>query len=58
MSLNKSNTVEGYLRDLLCCGVTHHTAAGPGFARRVFWQQMNALVDTLDDLVNEEVARG
>ncbi len=34
MSFNESNTVEAYLRDLLCGGVTHHTAVGPGFARR------------------------
>ena len=31
---NESNTVEAYLRDLLCGGVTHHTSAGPGLARR------------------------
>jgi len=58
MTANESYAVEGYLRDHLCGGVTHHTAAGPGFARRVFWQQVDALVDTLDDLVNEEVALG
>ena len=34
MTFNESNTVEAYLRDLLCGGVTHHTAAGPGVARR------------------------
>ena len=34
MTFNESNTVEAYLRDLLCGGVTHHTAAGPGLARR------------------------
>lgn len=31
---NESNTVEAYVRDLLCGGVTHHTAVGPGLARR------------------------
>jgi len=30
----ESNTVEACLRDLLCGGVTHHTASGPGLARR------------------------
>lgn len=34
MTFNESNSVEAYLRDLLCGGVTHHTAAGPGLARR------------------------
>ena len=34
MTFNESNTVEAYLRDLLCGGVTHHTAVGPGYARR------------------------
>ena len=34
MSFNESNTVEAYFRDLLCGGVTHHTAIGPGLARR------------------------
>ena len=34
MTFNESNTVEAYLRDLLCGGVTHHTAVGPGLARR------------------------
>jgi type I site-specific restriction-modification system R (restriction) subunit len=34
MTFNESNTVEAYLRDLLCGGVTHHTAVGPGVARR------------------------
>ncbi len=31
---NESNTVEAFIRDLLCGGVTHHTSAGPGLARR------------------------
>jgi type I restriction enzyme R subunit len=31
---NESNTVEAFLRDRLCGGITHHTAAGPGLARR------------------------
>lgn len=34
MSFTESSTVENLLRDLLCGGVTHHTSAGPGFARR------------------------
>jgi type I restriction enzyme R subunit len=34
MTFNESNTVEAFLRDLLCGGVTHHTAVGPGLARR------------------------
>lgn len=31
---NEANTVEAYIRDLLCGGVTHYTEAGPGLARR------------------------
>ncbi|MGE3517519.1 MAG: type I restriction endonuclease subunit R [Vicinamibacterales bacterium] len=31
---NESNTVEAFVRDRLCGGVTHHTAVGPGLARR------------------------
>lgn len=34
MSFNEANTVEALVRDLLCGGVTHHTAVGPGLARR------------------------
>lgn len=34
MTFNEANTVEAFLRDLLCGGVTHHTAVGPGLARR------------------------
>jgi type I restriction enzyme, R subunit len=34
MLFNESNTVEAFIRDLLCGGVTHHTAVGPGLARR------------------------
>ena len=34
MTFNESNTVEAFVRDLLCGGVTHHTAVGPGLARR------------------------
>lgn len=34
MIFNESNTVEAFVRDRLCGGVTHHTAAGPGLARR------------------------
>ena len=34
-SFNEANTVEAYVRDRLCGGVTHHTAVGPGLARRL-----------------------
>ena len=34
MPFTESNTVEALVRDVLCGGVTHHTAAGPGLARR------------------------
>ena len=34
MSFNESNTVENLVRDLLCGGVTHHTAVGVGLARK------------------------
>jgi type I restriction enzyme R subunit len=34
MSFNESNTVEAYIRDRLCGGVTHQTAVGVGLARR------------------------
>jgi len=30
----ESNTVEAFVRDRLCGGITHHTAVGPGLARR------------------------
>jgi type I restriction enzyme R subunit len=33
-SFNESNTVEAFIRDLLTGGITHHTAAGHGLARR------------------------
>jgi type I restriction enzyme R subunit len=33
-SFNESNTVEAFIRDQLCGGITHHTAVGPGLARR------------------------
>ena len=32
-SFNEANTVEAFIRDLLCGSVTHHTAVGPGLAR-------------------------
>ena len=35
MSFDESNTVEAFVRDRLCGGVTHHTAVGPGLARRL-----------------------
>lgn len=34
MSFNEANTVEALVRDRLCGGITHHTAAGLGLARR------------------------
>ena len=34
MTFNESNTVEAFIRDLLCGGINHHTAVGPGLARR------------------------
>jgi type I restriction enzyme R subunit len=34
MTFNEANTVEAHLRDLLTGGATHHTSAGPGFARK------------------------
>ena len=34
MTFNEANTVEELIRDRLCGGVTHHTAVGPGRARR------------------------
>ncbi len=30
----EGNTVEAFVRDRLCGGITHHTAVGPGLARR------------------------
>jgi type I restriction enzyme, R subunit len=33
MTFNEANTVEAFVRDLLCGGITHHTAVGPGFSR-------------------------
>ena len=34
MSFTEASTVESLVRDLLCGGVTHHTAVGTGLARR------------------------
>ena len=34
MAFTEANTIGVHVRDLLCGGVTHHTAAGPGLARR------------------------
>lgn len=34
MTFTESNTVEALVRDILCGGITHHTAVGPGLARR------------------------
>ena len=33
-SFTEASTVESLIRDLLCGGVTHHTAVGPGLARK------------------------
>ena len=33
MTFNEANTVEAFIRDLLCGGITHHTAVCPGLAR-------------------------
>jgi type I restriction enzyme R subunit len=33
MTFNESNTVEAYIRDRLCGGITHYTAVGPQLAR-------------------------
>jgi len=35
LSFNEANTVEAFVRDGLCGGITHHTAVGPGLARRL-----------------------
>src|SRR5262245_12914310 len=35
MTFNESNTVEAFIRDRLCGGIMHHTAVGPGLARRL-----------------------
>jgi type I restriction enzyme R subunit len=34
MTFTEASTVENLVRDLLCGGVTHHTAVGPGLARK------------------------
>jgi type I restriction enzyme R subunit len=34
MTFNEANTVEAFVRDLLCGGITHHTVVGLGLARR------------------------
>jgi type I restriction enzyme, R subunit len=34
MTFNEANTVEAFVRDRLCGGITHHTSVGPGLARR------------------------
>src|SRR5690349_11458219 len=33
-AFNEGNTVEAFVRDVLCGGITHYTAVGPGLARR------------------------
>jgi type I restriction enzyme R subunit len=33
-AFNEANTVEAFVRDSLCGGIIHHTAVGPGRARR------------------------
>jgi type I restriction enzyme R subunit len=34
MTFSEANTVEAFIRDLLCGGITHYTAVGPGLGRR------------------------
>ena len=34
MTLNDPSSVEGFIRDRLCGGITHHTAATPGVVRK------------------------
>jgi type I restriction enzyme R subunit len=34
MTFNEANTVEAFVRDRSCGGITQHTAVGPGLARR------------------------
>jgi len=34
MTFSESNTIEAFIRDQLCGGMTHHTSVGPGLARR------------------------
>ncbi len=34
MTFNEANTVEAFVRDMLCGGITHQTSVGPGLARR------------------------
>ena len=34
MTFNETNTVEAFVRDILCGGVTHYTSVGPGHAHR------------------------
>jgi len=34
VTFTEANTVEAFIRDLLCGGITQHTAVGPGLARR------------------------
>jgi type I restriction enzyme R subunit len=34
MTFNEANTVEAFVRDRLCGGITYYTAVGPGLARR------------------------
>ena len=35
MTFNEANTVEAFVRDRLCGGITYHTAVGPGLGRRL-----------------------
>ena len=34
MSFNEANTVEAFVRDLLCGSITYHAAVDPGLSRR------------------------
>ncbi len=66
MTFNESDTVEAYLRDLLCGCVTHHTAVGPGFARRAgrtsgldgFYLAQGDVSRKLQDVCSEYFVRG
>ena len=65
MSFNESNTVEAFVRDLLCGGFAHHTAVGPGRARRhghisgLGWHYLSAqnLPRKSDEILVEEHSR-
>jgi type I restriction enzyme R subunit len=64
MTFTEANTVEAFVRDRLCGGITHLTAAGPGLARRLahvsglgwhFLAPQNLRRQPHDVLVNDDV---